>query len=52
MIISNERLVPKAVISCPILFALLKKADVSKSSSKGKNGQIADIAVLDKLILF
>jgi hypothetical protein len=34
--------VPITVIWALILFALLKKADVSKSSSKGKNGQLAD----------
>jgi hypothetical protein len=50
MKISNEHLMPITAISALILFALLKKAAVSKSSSKGKNGQFADVAVLVDLV--
>jgi hypothetical protein len=34
--------VPITAISASILFALLKEADVSKSSSNGKNGQTVE----------
>lgn len=37
---------PITDFSVSVLPALLNKADVSKSSSKGKNGQIGDVAVL------
>jgi hypothetical protein len=41
--------VPIAAISCSILLALLKKADVLKTSSKGKNGQLHAVEFLLKI---
>jgi hypothetical protein len=47
---ANEHFVPITVIWALILFALLKKADVSKSSSKGKNGQLGDEVIYSPII--